>query len=75
MEETRGEDRVRSRTASCRPAPFVVPPANPVKAPSNTPADTLNQLIGTYTEGRSLGFLGDEGVNVVLLNKAISEQK
>ncbi|GLW74772.1 potassium-transporting ATPase KdpC subunit [Kitasatospora phosalacinea] len=38
-------------------------------------ADTLNHLIDTYTEGRSLGFLGQDGVNVVLLNKAISEQK
>jgi K+-transporting ATPase ATPase C chain len=37
--------------------------------------DTLNQLIDRYTEGRSLGFLGQDGVNVVLLNKAISEQR
>ncbi|MGW2377829.1 K(+)-transporting ATPase subunit C [Kitasatospora sp. NPDC001683] len=41
----------------------------------NIPTDTLNQLIGKYTEGRSLGFLGQEGVNVVLLNKAVSEAK
>ncbi|MFJ1708431.1 potassium-transporting ATPase subunit KdpC [Kitasatospora sp. NPDC088346] len=41
----------------------------------NLSADTLNQLIDKYTEGRSLGFLGQDGVNVVLLNKAISEQK
>ncbi|MEV7776633.1 potassium-transporting ATPase subunit KdpC [Kitasatospora sp. NPDC086791] len=39
------------------------------------PADTLNRLIDTYTESRSLGFLGQQGVNVVLLNKALSEQK
>ncbi|MFD7732940.1 K(+)-transporting ATPase subunit C [Kitasatospora phosalacinea] len=39
------------------------------------PAEKLNRLIEKYTEGRSLGFLGQEGVNVVLLNKAISEQK
>ncbi|GAA3023850.1 potassium-transporting ATPase subunit C [Kitasatospora albolonga] len=38
-------------------------------------ADTLNKLIDKYTEGPTLGFLGQEGVNVVLLNKAISEQK
>jgi len=38
-------------------------------------ADTLNKLIDKYTEGRALGFLGQAGVNVVLLNKAISEQK
>ncbi|WP_033214990.1 K(+)-transporting ATPase subunit C [Kitasatospora phosalacinea] len=37
--------------------------------------DALNRLIDTCTEGRSLGFLGEDGVNVVLLNKAISEQK
>jgi len=38
-------------------------------------AEKLNQLIEKYTEGPSLGFLGQEGVNVVLLNKAISEQQ
>ncbi|MFB7667534.1 potassium-transporting ATPase subunit KdpC [Kitasatospora sp. NPDC056138] len=38
-------------------------------------ADTLNHLIDTYTDGRSIGFLGQPGVNVVLLNKALSEQK
>ncbi|KJK55565.1 potassium-transporting ATPase subunit KdpC [Saccharothrix sp. ST-888] len=38
-------------------------------------ADTLNHLIDTCTDGRSLGFLGQPGVNVVLLNKALSEQK
>ncbi|GAA2752310.1 MULTISPECIES: potassium-transporting ATPase subunit KdpC [Kitasatospora] len=38
-------------------------------------ADTLNQLIGKYTEDRSLGFLGQDGVNIVLLNKALSETK
>ncbi|MFF2819762.1 K(+)-transporting ATPase subunit C [Kitasatospora cineracea] len=39
------------------------------------PAEKLNQLIEKYTDGRSLGFLGQDGVNVVLLNKAISEQR
>ncbi|MET8542930.1 K(+)-transporting ATPase subunit C [Kitasatospora sp. NPDC004799] len=39
------------------------------------PVETVNKLVEKYTEGRSLGFLGDEGVNVVLLNKALSEQK
>ncbi|GAA2242376.1 MULTISPECIES: K(+)-transporting ATPase subunit C [Kitasatospora] len=38
-------------------------------------ADTLNHLIDKYTDGRSLGFLGQSGVNVVLLNKALSEEK
>lgn len=41
----------------------------------NLSADTLNALVEKYTEGRSLGFLGDAGVNIVLLNKAVSEQK
>ncbi|WP_371478924.1 K(+)-transporting ATPase subunit C [Kitasatospora sp. NBC_00315] len=40
----------------------------------NLPADKLNGLVAKYTEGRSLGFLGQEGVNVVLLNRAIGEQ-
>ncbi|GAA2151220.1 potassium-transporting ATPase subunit C [Kitasatospora kazusensis] len=38
-------------------------------------ADTVAKLVGTYTEGRSAGFLGEAGVNVVLLNKALSETK
>ncbi|WP_431682681.1 K(+)-transporting ATPase subunit C [Kitasatospora sp. KL5] len=37
------------------------------------PAETLKRLVDKYTEGRSLGFLGQDGVNVVLLNKALSE--
>ncbi|MEV0530999.1 potassium-transporting ATPase subunit KdpC [Kitasatospora sp. NPDC050463] len=37
--------------------------------------DTLNRLIDKYTDGRALGFLGQDGVNVVLLNKAISEHR
>ncbi|MFJ3794149.1 potassium-transporting ATPase subunit KdpC [Kitasatospora sp. NPDC090091] len=39
------------------------------------PVDAVNKLVEKYTEGRPLGFLGQEGVNVVLLNKALSEQK
>ncbi|MEV4559564.1 potassium-transporting ATPase subunit KdpC [Kitasatospora sp. NPDC049285] len=38
-------------------------------------ADQLDKLVDTYTEGRSLGFLGEAGVNVVLLNTAVSEIK
>ncbi|MFD0272396.1 K(+)-transporting ATPase subunit C [Kitasatospora sp. NPDC127111] len=37
--------------------------------------EQLNKLVDEYTEGRSLGFLGEEGVNVVLLNAALAEQK
>ncbi|MFJ5119830.1 potassium-transporting ATPase subunit KdpC [Kitasatospora sp. NPDC088548] len=39
------------------------------------PEETVRKLVEKYTEGRSLGFLGQEGVNVVLLNTALSEQK
>ncbi|MEV7182988.1 potassium-transporting ATPase subunit KdpC [Kitasatospora sp. NPDC093102] len=41
----------------------------------NLPVETVTKLVDEYTESRSLGFLGNEGVNVVLLNKALSEQK
>ncbi|GAA4870231.1 potassium-transporting ATPase subunit KdpC [Kitasatospora terrestris] len=37
------------------------------------PAEKLEQLIEKCTEGPSLGFLGQRGVNVVLLNKAVGE--
>ncbi|WP_395295752.1 K(+)-transporting ATPase subunit C [Kitasatospora hibisci] len=37
------------------------------------PTDVVNGLVEKYTEGRSLGFLGQEGVNVVLLNTALAE--
>ncbi|MEZ0029456.1 K+-transporting ATPase c subunit, partial [Kitasatospora sp. MAP12-22] len=37
--------------------------------------DTVAALVAKYTDSRSLGFLGDPGVNVVLLNKALSETK
>ncbi|MCX4688579.1 K(+)-transporting ATPase subunit C [Kitasatospora purpeofusca] len=45
------------------------------KARGNVSPEQLNKLVEKYTEGRALGFLGQEGVNVVLLNKALSEQK
>ncbi|MFI6845543.1 K(+)-transporting ATPase subunit C [Kitasatospora sp. NBC_00085] len=45
------------------------------KTRGNVSPETLNKLIEKYTEGRSLGFLGQEGVNVVLLNKALAQQK
>ncbi|AUG81545.1 potassium transporter KtrA [Kitasatospora sp. MMS16-BH015] len=38
-------------------------------------ADAVAKLVEKYTEGRSVGFLGQAGVNVVLLNKALSEQR
>ncbi|MEU1284338.1 potassium-transporting ATPase subunit KdpC [Kitasatospora sp. NPDC005856] len=39
------------------------------------PVEAVTKLVDEHTESRSLGFLGNEGVNVVLLNKALSEQK
>ncbi|MER7667940.1 K(+)-transporting ATPase subunit C [Kitasatospora sp. NPDC096128] len=48
---------------------------NRVAKARNLPVETVAKLVDTYTEGRSLGFLGQEGVNVVLLNKAVSEAK
>ncbi|MER5641142.1 K(+)-transporting ATPase subunit C [Kitasatospora sp. NPDC002227] len=38
-------------------------------------SDVVGRLVEKYAEGRSLGFLGQAGVNVVLLNKALSETK
>ncbi|MFE9422058.1 K(+)-transporting ATPase subunit C [Kitasatospora sp. NPDC006697] len=46
-----------------------------VAAKRGVGADQLDKLIDKYTDGRSLGFLGNPGVNVVLLNKAVSELK
>ncbi|MFJ1797050.1 K(+)-transporting ATPase subunit C [Kitasatospora griseola] len=37
------------------------------------PAERLDQLIAQYTDGRSLGFLGQPGVNVLLLNRAVAD--
>ncbi|MBO1413822.1 potassium-transporting ATPase subunit KdpC [Streptomyces sp. FH025] len=48
---------------------------NRVAKERNLPADTVAKLVDESTESRSAGFLGNEGVNVVLLNKAVSEQK
>ena len=39
------------------------------------PEATVRTLVAKYTEGRPLGFLGQAGVNVVLINTALSEQK
>ncbi|MFI1524855.1 K(+)-transporting ATPase subunit C, partial [Kitasatospora cineracea] len=39
------------------------------------PAEKLNQLIEEHTDGRSLGFLGQDGVNVLELNQAVSAIK
>ncbi|MDY0816180.1 potassium-transporting ATPase subunit KdpC [Kitasatospora purpeofusca] len=39
------------------------------------PADTVRELVDRNTDGRPLGFLGQPGVNVVLLNQALAAQK
>ncbi|MGW6918893.1 potassium-transporting ATPase subunit KdpC [Kitasatospora sp. NPDC054939] len=44
-----------------------------VAAARNLPADTVRALVDRYTDGRAAGFLGEPGVNVVLLNKALAE--
>ncbi|MEV7354431.1 MULTISPECIES: potassium-transporting ATPase subunit KdpC [unclassified Kitasatospora] len=48
---------------------------NRVAKTRNLSADAVHKLVEKYTEGRSLGFLGQEGVNVLLLNRALAEQK
>ncbi|WP_043470772.1 potassium-transporting ATPase subunit KdpC [Kitasatospora sp. MBT66] len=41
----------------------------------NLPVETVRKLVDKNTDGRPLGFLGQPGVNVVQLNKALVEQK
>ncbi|MFD5088677.1 K(+)-transporting ATPase subunit C [Kitasatospora sp. NPDC058406] len=45
------------------------------KARGNVSPEQLKKLVEKYTEGRSLGFLGQSGVNVVRLNAALAQQK
>ncbi|MGF1431416.1 potassium-transporting ATPase subunit KdpC [Kitasatospora sp. LaBMicrA B282] len=48
---------------------------NRVAAARKLPVEQVKALVSKYTEGRSLGFLGDSGVNVLLLNSALNELK
>ncbi|MFE6867819.1 potassium-transporting ATPase subunit KdpC [Kitasatospora sp. NPDC057692] len=49
--------------------------ADRVAKARDLPADTVRKLVDRYTDGRSLGFLGQPGVNVVLLNRALADQR
>jgi K+-transporting ATPase ATPase C chain len=42
-----------------------------VAAARNVPVDVVRNLISDHTDGRSLGFLGEPGVNVLELNLAL----
>ncbi|MEV7216744.1 potassium-transporting ATPase subunit KdpC [Kitasatospora cineracea] len=48
---------------------------NRVARERGLPAAQLDRLIEEHTDGRSLGFLGQSGVNVLELNKAVAALK
>ena len=49
--------------------------ARRIAAVRGIPLATVEQLISDSTDGRSLGFLGEPGVNVLDLNLALDQQK
>ncbi|MDQ0195282.1 potassium-transporting ATPase subunit KdpC [Paenibacillus wynnii] len=58
--------------------PHISPVAAMVQVPrisslTGIPANELEDLVGKYTEGRDLGLFGEERVNVLKLNMALSE--
>jgi K+-transporting ATPase ATPase C chain len=46
---------------------------NRVAATRNLPVSTVKSLVTTYTQGRTLGFLGEPAVNVLELNIALDQ--
>jgi K+-transporting ATPase ATPase C chain len=46
-----------------------------VSAVRHLPLETVQQLIGQNTGGRSLGFFGEPGVNVLTLNLALDKEQ
>jgi K+-transporting ATPase ATPase C chain len=44
-----------------------------VAAARNLPVSTVKSLVATYTQGRTLGFLGEPAVNVLKLNIALDQ--
>ncbi len=49
--------------------------AHRVAAVRHLPVATVQQLISRYTIGRSWGFFGEPGVNVLELNLALDAQR
>ena len=45
-----------------------------VSAVRHLPLTTVQQLVAKYTDGRSIGFLGEPGVNVLELNLALDKE-
>jgi K+-transporting ATPase ATPase C chain len=45
-----------------------------IAAVRHLPLATVRQLIGSHVDGRSLGFLGEPGVNVLELNLALDQE-
>src|SRR5215472_8803967 len=46
---------------------------NRVAAARHLPVSTVRSLVATYTQGRTLGFLGEPAVNVLKLNIALDQ--